>query len=626
VSLPPEHRSGIIAELWRHPLGRITMVAVTITVLMWALRESAFLTRPIIDALAAVLTPLAVGFTIAYVLCPAVDLLQRWGVPRLIGTVLLFLAFTVSTVAAVAWVVPAVTRQGADLAMRSFSDIHFHDRDGNGQLDPGEPYLRADPDRAWWFDDRNGDGRRGIDERSWPDGHPSIAIEASLLNQMTSWSKEHTRQLRRFLGLELDRSQLFELEFYRRESADFYEALDIGLAQAKEGSPSETWPALLRLTQVQPGVAPAPLSWPGVDEVEVRQAAEALSEEDRSLWLQRVQEVLNRLEVRHQDLLATIRQGRDGNATGPLGERFSQLRQSEESIDDVAEIDAFLERLQAGERSGDAMAMGALGLIRGGGSGSSSLVRGLATQLEAEVGRELSGLPASAGTWARGALGNIPALFGLALDLVLIPIYAFFLVLSMPRLRLTVKGLVPTPGRERTLRILHGIERVVSAFFRGRLIVCVLCAILCYLGFLPLGVPYAALFALLIGLATAIPLAGFFFLIPALLLTLLEGGEHLALRIGLIIAVYSVVQTLEATVFTPTIMGKEVELHPVLLIVALIFFGRVFGFVGLLLAVPMAATLRILVRELGPALRKKTPDGGADPLAVEPPDPAPPTT
>ena len=147
------------------------------------------------------------------------------------------------------------------------------------------------------------------------------------------------------------------------------------------------------------------------------------------------------------------------------------------------------------------------------------------------------------------------------------------------------------------MRIIHDIEQVVAAFFRGRLIVCFICAVLVWIGFALIGVPYAAVFGLLIGLATAIPLAGLLFLVPAVLLTVLDGGDALLLRVSMVLAVYGVVQTLEMTVLTPTIMGREVELHPVLLIASLIFLGNLLGVFGLILAVPIAATARILSRE-----------------------------
>lgn len=220
----------------------------------------------------------------------------------------------------------------------------------------------------------------------------------------------------------------------------------------------------------------------------------------------------------------------------------------------------------------------------------------------------MAGISTMATNAIKGILGNITQVFTITLDLVLIPIYAFFLTLAMPRLRASLKALVPLKGRNRTLKIMHAIERVVAAFFRGRLIVCTICGILFYIGFAALQVPYAAMFAFFIGAATTVPLAGLVFLVPAVLLMVVDGGDAVLMRTVLVVGVYSLIQTLEATVFTPTVMGKEVELHPVILIIALVFFGRLWGILGLILAVPAAATMRILLREfLLPRLGKPAP-------------------
>jgi predicted PurR-regulated permease PerM len=206
-------------------------------------------------------------------------------------------------------------------------------------------------------------------------------------------------------------------------------------------------------------------------------------------------------------------------------------------------------------------------------------------------------LPDIATTWSKSVLQDPFGLGRFLLDVLLIPIYAFFLTLGMPQVRRSIHAMIPKYGREHTVRILLAIEKVVAAFFRGRLTVCVLCSIITYIFFVPLSVPYAIVFSLLIGFATAIPLLGLIFLVPALALTAMSGGDHVGLRLLLVLVAYGLVQILESTVLTPTIMGREVELHPVMLIISLMFFGSLLGVLGLILAVPIAATLRILLRE-----------------------------
>ena len=250
---------------------------------------------------------------------------------------------------------------------------------------------------------------------------------------------------------------------------------------------------------------------------------------------------------------------------------------------------------EAGDQGGYAGYL--LGTVFAAQAAGNNLVQDVAGRVNIVISEELDNATTTVGTWLKGVLSNIPALLSFGLNTVLVPIYAFFLILALPQLRSSTRSLTLRYGSERWLTCVRRIERVVAAFFRGRLIVCGLCGALFYLGFALLQVPYAALFALLIGLATAIPLAGLLFIVPAGLLMLVEGGDAVALRVGLLAGTYAVIQTLEATVFTPMIMGREVELHPVLLILALLFFGQMFGVLGLILAVPIAATIRILYQE-----------------------------
>ena len=145
---------------------------------------------------------------------------------------------------------------------------------------------------------------------------------------------------------------------------------------------------------------------------------------------------------------------------------------------------------------------------------SSDLFRDVLTDVSNELRSGVEGATSGVGEWAGQLISNIGVILGISLDVVLVPIYAFFLTLAMPGIRKTTRHYIPARGRDRTLRIIHDIERVVAAFFRGRLIVCLLCALLVWIGFALIGVPYAGLFGLLIGLATAVPLAGLLFLIP----------------------------------------------------------------------------------------------------------------
>ncbi len=566
--------------LLRHPWVRVLLIATTVAMCSLALRETASITLPIISALKQVLVPVAIGFTIAYVLTPIVDWLTlRVRVPRSIAAGLLFGLFCVTLALSVMLVVPTVVRQSTSMAERVFKGEPFTDINGNGRYDEGEPYL-----------DANGNNR--YDEKG---------MFASALN----WIAERQGQLRQFAKLEIDRPGRAFLVLYLNETANERATIDLALSAARDNRSVDLWPAALR----KDPAADAPLSWnsawPGVSRAAVDDAYSKLVPEVRERWMRNLATAGQAYAAKHSELLAAlrlVRHGKDVMQDDPLHRMSDRVRSSLQLVppEDVSKIAlAFAARLGDDEREGQQAARELLSELRGDDS-SSQWIAPVVQNLEREMNTQLDALPGRLGGWATSGLTSFDQVLTLSLDVLLVPIYAFFLILAMPAIRGGVRQYLPMWHRDQLIRILRDIEKVVAAFFRGRLIVSLICAILTYVGFLAVGltgtgVPYAALFGLLIGLATAIPLAGLLFLIPALIMTGLDGGT--GLTVGLLITVYVIVQLLETVVLTPTIMGREVELHPVTLIIALLLCGKLLGVLGLILAVPIAATCRIVARE-----------------------------
>jgi predicted PurR-regulated permease PerM len=186
--------------------------------------------------------------------------------------------------------------------------------------------------------------------------------------------------------------------------------------------------------------------------------------------------------------------------------------------------------------------------------------------------------------------------------LLLIPTYGYFFSLNLPLVSRTIIEHVPLAHRDRTLRIFAEINQVVGAFFRGRVAICGILAIVAGVGFAIAQVPSWLVMAGVMGIATAIPLAPILVLVPAALLLFLNGADQW--QYFAIVGTWLVVQGLEP-VLVAVIMGAGVEMHPVILIVAILAFHHLFGGAGAILAVPLAATARILLREfLYPHLRR----------------------
>jgi len=199
-------------------------------------------------------------------------------------------------------------------------------------------------------------------------------------------------------------------------------------------------------------------------------------------------------------------------------------------------------------------------------------------------------------TSTKGFLLQVGVWSALLLDLVLIPFYMFFLLTSLNRMWASLeKSLIPYDYREQFIRILRKVHRSLSAFFRGRMLISLMIGVMAWVGLLFLKVPFAFFFGFGIGFATIVPLLGLVFLFPAMFFYGLAGaGIEQQL---ILLAIYGFLQGLEMLILTPFILGKEVELHPMVLVLSILTSGYLFGGIGVVLAVPIASTAKILLEE-----------------------------
>lgn len=199
-----------------------------------------------------------------------------------------------------------------------------------------------------------------------------------------------------------------------------------------------------------------------------------------------------------------------------------------------------------------------------------------------------------------GSVGDVlMTLFGIAVATALTPIYAFLLLLALPRWRNALPNYLPEEQRTHWLRIGGRITESISAFVRGRVVVCAIVGAITAIGWALLGVRLGILAGLGVGALTLIPLASVLALVPVLAMSVIEcatGAHGWGWLLG-VFGVYAAGQIAES-VLNPLIVGNAVELDLLTMIVALTVGGALAGFAGLVLAVPVAATLRILAEEL----------------------------
>ena len=201
----------------------------------------------------------------------------------------------------------------------------------------------------------------------------------------------------------------------------------------------------------------------------------------------------------------------------------------------------------------------------------------------------------SVGQWITGLFGNLLELLLFLLNLVFVPVFAFYLLVDWPKVKAGMVGLIPLPYREVTLARIGEVDAAVASFLRGQLTIALVLAVINATGLMLLGVPFGLGLGLLAGLANMIPyMALVVGLVPAVVLCWAE-HQSWPLVLG-VIAVFSGAQLLEGTVLSPRILSKSVNLHPVWVLLAVIAGGSLFGFVGLLIAVPAAAAIQVFTR------------------------------
>ncbi|MDR5906130.1 AI-2E family transporter [Franzmannia qiaohouensis] len=180
--------------------------------------------------------------------------------------------------------------------------------------------------------------------------------------------------------------------------------------------------------------------------------------------------------------------------------------------------------------------------------------------------------------------------------LSLVPVVAFYLLLDWERLLHNIRSLLPRQWEPDVTRLANRCDEVLSAFLRGQLLVMLCLGAIYALGLTVMGVRFGLLIGLMAGLASIVPFLGFIVGISvALVVAFFQFGSWLAL-LGVVV-VFSTGQAVESTVLQPKLLGDKIGLHPVAVIFAVLAGGNLFGFTGVLLALPAAAVIMVLLRE-----------------------------
>ena len=203
------------------------------------------------------------------------------------------------------------------------------------------------------------------------------------------------------------------------------------------------------------------------------------------------------------------------------------------------------------------------------------------------------------GSWSGKVLLSVGksggALAAAVLSLFLIPIITFYMLRDWDSIVAHFGALVPESQRETVFRLARESDEVLGAFLRGQVLVMIALAFIYSLGLSLVGVEFAIAIGVVSGLVSFVPYLGFVFGIGLAGLTVAMSPDPLWPLVG-VVATFTVAQVIEGSILTPKLVGDRIGLHPVIVIFAVAAGGQLFGFFGILLALPAAAVLSVLVR------------------------------
>ncbi len=200
------------------------------------------------------------------------------------------------------------------------------------------------------------------------------------------------------------------------------------------------------------------------------------------------------------------------------------------------------------------------------------------------------GLHQALGTITRSAL----ELTAVVVHVALVPVLVYYFLVPFQHIKEVLASLVPAYNKDLVLGKLREIDSILAAFVRGQLTICLLMGLMYTVAFLVIGIDLAVVLGLTSGALFIIPYLGTVLALSAgSVMALAKFGDPI--HVLYVVAAVAVIQVLESYIITPKIVGEAVGLQPGAYILALLIGAELFGIVGMLLAVPTAAVIKVLL-------------------------------
>jgi predicted PurR-regulated permease PerM len=193
--------------------------------------------------------------------------------------------------------------------------------------------------------------------------------------------------------------------------------------------------------------------------------------------------------------------------------------------------------------------------------------------------------------WVKQSVSSFGATLNVVFLAMIIPFLSFYMLKDYKLFGRWILAALPTAWRRPTYRLWHDVDEALGNYVRGQVIVGVVVGVLAYVAYWFLKLPYPLLLASIVSLFNIIPYLGpFFGAAPAVLM-----ASTISIRLMLIVIVVNLaIQVLEGNVISPQVVGKSLNMHPLAVMLALLVGGELAGILGLILAVPAFAVLRVI--------------------------------
>ncbi|MBM6549977.1 AI-2E family transporter [Marinomonas ostreistagni] len=211
-----------------------------------------------------------------------------------------------------------------------------------------------------------------------------------------------------------------------------------------------------------------------------------------------------------------------------------------------------------------------------------------------EVSDLLAAEAATVGQWLLSySLTSIPSLFSLLLYLVLVPLVMFFIMKDQNKIVAYMTSWLPKE-RRMIRNVAHEMNDQIANYIRGKVIEMLVVGLVTFVTFWFFDLRYSALLALLVGLSVLVPYIGAAAVtIPVVLVAFYQFG--VSNEFWYVCVAYMVIQGLDGNVLVPFLFSEAVNLHPLAIIVAVVFFGGVWGFWGVFFAIPLATLVKAII-------------------------------